>query len=146
MKLYSRLAITLICIQLCTSCNKESIEAHDAVAGLQTLPGVWELRSVYGGNNVSIIGDYEPGNGHIDRFTDDRYWFANPGSPTDSGSYRISSGINPATDTTSEVMIYNGDISWFRYFSIAGDTLTIYNGEVAYDGTIDKYVRIANPE
>lgn len=145
MKLYNRLAIVFICILLGISCSKDVAKTNNVVAGLQTLPGNWELRSFFGGTTAAMAGNYKPGNGRTAQFTNDEFWFAYPGYETYTGNYTLSSGINPETNTEMNAMILNKDSLLPRYFTIADDTLTLYTGVVAGDGTIEKFVRIANP-
>jgi hypothetical protein len=145
MKLGSWLLLAVFLTQSFISCDKDSTKANNKVHGLQTLPGAWELRSWYGGNGPAGGGSLAPGNGDIKRFTDSLYWFASNGRVWDSGSYKLTTGINPDTRKEMDALLVKGDTSFPTFFHIADDTLTIYNGSVAWDGTVLKYVRIATP-
>ena len=124
--------------------KKTGADTNDnAVHGPQTLPGEWELRSVAGGLGPTGGSDYAVGNGYRWKFSDSNYWYYAKHIPTDSGTYKLSSGINPQTSQQTDAMLFNGT-TYPLYFTIANDTLTIYRGVVAADGTIEKYIRIAN--
>lgn len=126
------------------ACTKENSVMNNKINGPQTLPGIWELRSVSGGNNSNNPGTFEPGNGNLWRFTNTTYHIYNNGSIADSGIYTISNGINPQTGMQSDALLLDGFTLYPLYFDITNDTLTFYHGIVAADGTINKYVRIAN--
>lgn len=125
-------------------CKKTSADINDnAVHGPQTLPGEWELRSLTGGLGPTGGSDYQPGNGNKWKLSDSTYWLYTNNIATDSGAYKISSDINPQTTLETSALLLNGTV-YPLYFSIANDSLTIYRGVVAADGTIEKYVRIKN--
>jgi len=138
----SLLIFTLFMLTL--GCKKTNSVPDNSVHGERALPGVWELRSVYGGNSVAGGGNYLPGNGYKWKFTGTAYWLYVNNTVADSGLYKLSSGVNPQTSLETNAMILN-DTPFSLYYEIANDTLTIYRGVVAADGTIEKYVRIENP-
>jgi len=147
MRLCKWLLIVALSVQPFISCKKDGTQAKNKVHGLQTLPGAWELRYMYGGGTgLAVPEKTRSGNGYIKRFTDSVYWFANEDKVWDSGTYKLTTGINPETNVETDAMILHGDTLLPRYFQIADDTLTIYTGIVAADGTIEKYVRIYTPE
>ncbi len=146
MKLYKWLLIVALSIQPFIGCKKDISTTNNKVPGLQTLPGVWELRYLYGGSTGLAGPDKtKPGNGYIKHFADTAYWFTSKGKVWDSGAYKLTKGVNPETNAVSDAMLLNNDTLLPRYFHIANDTLTIYTGIVFADGSIEKYVRIANP-
>lgn len=137
---------TVLCFLLFpVSCTKENAVKENKIHGQQTLPGTWELRSAYGGYSPGFGGDFAAGNGTLWIFTDSNFERISKGNLYDSGRYHISSGINPATGTNMDMLTLDVDFGPSFYFNIANDTLTLYLGIVAADGTIDKYVRIKNP-
>lgn len=127
------------------ACKKENTHAENMISGLQNLPGIWELRSAKGGYAPGFGGDFTAGNGTKWSFTDSTYKRYSKGNFYDSGIYKLSSGINPATSTTMNAMLLNSDTILPFYFHIANDTLTLYVGVIEADGIMDKYVRIENP-
>src|SRR3954469_12718643 len=119
MKLYKWLLIAVLSMQPFISCKKDGTHANNKAHGLQTLPGAWELRYMYGGGTGLAGPDKtKPGNGFIKRFTDNAYWFASENKVWDSGTYKLTTGINPETNTETEAMILNGDTLLPRYFDI----------------------------
>lgn len=127
-----------------TACTKNNTIVNNRINGPQTVPGIWELRSVNGRNNPNNPGNFEPGNGNLWSFTNTTYSVSSNGSIVDSGTYTISNGINPQTGSQSDALLLDSFTLYPLYFDIINDTLTFYNGIVAADGTINKYVRIEN--
>lgn len=144
MKRINSTVLVIAFLLLSTACTKNNTIVSNKINGPQTLPGIWELRSIYGGNNPNNPGNFEPGNGNLWSFTNNAYRIYNEGVIADSGTYVLSSGLNPQTGTQSDALLLDSFISYPLYFDIANDTLTFYNGIVAADGTINKYVRIEN--
>lgn len=142
-----RISIIVLAVAFLLSsaaCTKENSLMNNKINGPQTLPGIWELRSVSGGNNPNNPGTFEQGNGNLWSFTNTTYRIYSNGSIADSGAYTISNGINPQTGMQSDALLLGTFTSFPLYFDITNDTLTFYNGIVAADGTINKYVRIEN--
>lgn len=140
MKLKFCLLAGIILIAL-FSCKKDDDQKQNG-----PLTGTWELRSVYGGYSATGGGNFEPGNGSIWQFSDNNYWYYSEGVTIDSGSYKQTSGINPQTNINTNALVFKNDTGWNVYYQITGDTLTLYSGVVAADGTVSKYVRVDTPE
>lgn len=118
------------------SCNK------DKNTDSRGLTGSWEIRSSVGGLRVSGGGStYAPGNGYIQQFTDSKYYlYQNGQSLGDSGTYKIEKNATNAYGQKMDKLTYITNNNRVVYFQIAGDTLTIYDGIIAADGTVSKYV------
>lgn len=128
------------------ACTKENTVTENKIHRLQLLPGAWKLRSAAGGFRLpGFAGDFPAGNGTLRIFTDSTYQRFSKGNFYDSGIYKLTSGINPATSSAIDDMLLNRDTTLPFYFHIADDTLTIYVGVIEANGIIDKYVRIKNP-
>jgi len=99
-----------------------------------TLPGYWELRFVEGGYQTSnASGSFSPGNGNILKFKDDNYWSYSDGQARDSGQYQITKDTLTILHPT-----YKTDYS----FQLSNNTLTLYFGTIAADGTVSTYIRL----
>ena len=125
-----------------SSCHKDGNDQVATVHGPQTLPGSWEYRSYYGGYGPTGGGTSEPGNGNIWTFTDNTYTYY-PGDDTQqSGTYTLTTAPNPNSGEITPAILFDG--TYTMCYSIKDDTLTLYRGMVAADGTVETYARIAN--
>lgn len=128
------------CFAGCTSSNKEITQQK-----LKTniLPGVWELRGVTGGMKLYNPDDYKPGNGDLWRFTDTYFARVYHDSLFNSGSYTVTNtGVDMNTNRTINQFVFDNTPA--ESFELKNDTLHIYNGIIAADGTISHYVKIAD--
>jgi hypothetical protein len=111
-----------------------------------TLTGAWELRMAYGGYglpNTSPV--HAPGNGRIWHFTDSAYALYSKGQLLTSGRYNHIKDTSQATGTLMDaiVMPTNGNLK--IHYGFTKDTLVLFQGTIAADGTIEKYVRVPLP-
>lgn len=119
------------------SCNK------DKNSDSRGLTGSWEIRYSEGGLRVSGGGlkTYPPGNGYIQQFTDSKYYlYQNGQSLGDSGTYKIEKDATTPYGQKMDKLTYITNNNRVVYYQIAADTLTIYDGNIAADGTVSKYV------
>lgn len=132
--------IFLVSIGLLTtiffSCQKDK---H--ADGSKGITGSWEIRSSLGGYGVSGGSDYPPGNGYIQQFTDSGYYIYQHGqNPVDSGTFKIEKNASTPYGQIMNKLTYISNHNREVYYQISGDTLTIYDGIIAADGAVSKYV------
>ena len=84
-------------------------------------------------------GNFSPGNGNIVKFTDTNYEKIRNGQIIDQGTYTLSSGNNPQTESMMNRINYHG--GYYEYYEIVNRQLILYSGVVAADGTISRYAR-----
>lgn len=107
--------------------------------GPAALPGTWELRWAFGGFAWQSY-DYPPGNGHVWKITADNYQVLRNGQVMESNTYTLTKDSSMATGQLMDAMVlapYRRQV----YFTVTKDTLTLYHGHIAADGTIEKYVK-----
>lgn len=145
MNRYFFMAVIIVwaaCFAGCSRSNKE-VEIIQPKLKTNILPGVWELRSVTGGLKPYNPDDYKPGNGDIWRFTDTYFARIYHDSLYNSGSYTITpTGVDMNTNRTISRFVLD-DVP-AESFELSNDTLNIYYGMIAADGTICHYVKIAD--
>jgi hypothetical protein len=111
----------------------------------RSLAGAWELRSLFGGFRAPGPDPvYSPGNGNIWSFRDSTFRQYYEGKLVDSGSFSIIRDTCPATQTLMDAFVTSKSHGHRMFFEISKDTLTIYNGIIAADGTIEKYFRLSD--
>jgi hypothetical protein len=132
----SNLLFVLLWATALTSCSKN--RAND-----EKLSGVWELRASSGGMMPYNVDNYKPGNGSLWAFTQTRFTRTYKDSVYKRGMYSISIGTGTDLNTGRKIdqFIFNNTPSDF--FELRGDTLSFYYGAIAYDGEIEKYVKIS---
>jgi len=112
-----------------------------------SLQGDWELRNVFGGfGPPGRPTNFPAGNGHIRSFKDSTFKYYADGKLVDSGTFALTRDTCPATQTLMDAFILSNSYGHKIFFEISKDTLTLYNGVIAADGTIEKYVRINNTD
>ncbi len=125
---------------LILSCTKTNIETVS-----NSIKGTWELRHVEGGYRAPGTNpDYPPGNGTIWKFTDSTYQYYGSGPLLAQGSYTLTKDTSLATGRYMDAFILNNNNSAELFFEISNNTLTLYRGIIAADGTIETYERIGN--
>ena len=122
------------------SACKKGLSADDVNS--TSIVGTWELRKVTGGFRGIYPGkDYPAGNDNIWKFSDSKYQTYYNNIAAESGSYSSGKDFSHATGRITDfVMLSNNEKI---YFEIENNILTLYKGEVIYDGTIEEYERIA---
>jgi hypothetical protein len=150
--------IPLFCVAciilVITGCKKENksplknklISSGYMVTDSASLKGFWELRILYGCQTPNCNPVFEPGNGNTYQFTDSAYKFtANSVAPAytaiDSGRYTTGKDTSHVTGRYMDFIRLKDDPYSKLYVEIVKDTLTIYDGYIPSDGTIQKYVR-----
>lgn len=130
-----------------TSCEKgENIKLNATDSAGASLAGAWELRSVYGGYRLANSEpNYGPGNGHIWLFTDTSYQLYSKGQVLTSGKYIHTKDISPATGDVMDAIVIPENSNLKIHYGFLNDTLVFYQGTIAADGTIEKYVRVQPP-
>jgi hypothetical protein len=113
--------------------------------GPVSLQNSWELRSLYGGYSAPNRNpNYAPGNKNIWKFMDSTYKQYSGGVLRKTGTYTLTKGTSPATGRYMDVMILDRNAGAELFFEFSKDTLVLYRGVIAADGTVEKYVRIPN--
>jgi len=127
------------------SCNKAEQKTNGKQDNSGTLNGKWELRVLHGGMAVNPSGpNYPPGNGDMWRFTDSLYERYANGQIVVSGKYSLTKDTSQATGKYMDAFILQQDFPYKIFFEFSNDSLVMYNGMIAADGTITKYVRVEN--
>ena len=125
-------------------CNKPDQKKNSNQNSSDSLVGSWELRVLHGGMMPSPHGpNYPPGNGDRWKFTDSLYERYENGQLVVQGKYSLTKDTCPATGTYMDAFILQQDYSYKIFFEFSNDTLVMYNGIIAADGTITKYVSLA---
>ena len=136
------LALLLNCLSGCSKNNEPATNANQGPVALQN---TWELRSVYGGYRTpGTTPNTAPGNKNIWKFTDTSYQQYTNGALFVSGKYIVTKDTSPATGQLMDVLVFDKNTTSKLFFEFANDTLVMYRGLVAADGTIEKYVRVEN--
>jgi hypothetical protein len=109
-----------------------------------SLAGTWELRELQGGfrpANAQIY--YSAGNGEIWEFTDSTYKKSFEGRLDNAGPYTLTKDTALATGRLMDAFVIDRGIYKHQiYFEFNQDTLLLYDGQIAADGTMCKYVRV----
>jgi hypothetical protein len=131
-----------VIIILLGSCKKDINTAE--VINSNSIAGKWELRKIIGGfRGVYPEKNYPPGNGNIWVFSDSMYQIYYSNIVSDSGNYLLGRDFANATGQITNFLMLL-PIYGKIYFKIENNSLTLYRGELSYDGTIEKYERIEN--
>lgn len=145
----SNLLLSLFICVLIVACGKAEIEnSNIPVAEIKitetSLPGAWELRELQGGfRPVNAQVYYPAGNGNTWSFTDSSYEQYFEGELANQGSYSLIRDTAQATGRLMDAFImHTGNYTHQIYFEFKEDTLLLYQGQIAADGTIGKYVRM----
>ncbi|MEP7253137.1 MAG: hypothetical protein ABI683_12180 [Ginsengibacter sp.] len=110
-----------------------------------SIKGTWELRYVIGIQDPRANPNYSPGNGNIWQFGDSTYKYYRNAQLEDSGLYSLTKDTAFATGQyiMDALHLKQGASPGFP-FQIDKDTLLIFRGIVAADGSIEKFVRLEN--
>jgi hypothetical protein len=131
------------------ACGKAEIESGtvedpEKKTTESSIVGSWELRELQGGfrpPNAQIY--YSAGNGDIWEFTDSIYKHSFQGEFASVGTYTLTKDTALATGRLMDAFIMDGgNYKQQIYFEFNQDTLLLYDGQIAADGTIGKYVRV----
>ena len=154
MKWINQISFVACFIFFVTSCKKESSSPEKnklpgsgfIVTDPASLNGFWELRIIYGCQIPNCNPFYEPGNGNTYQFTDSTYFFKvkslSPAyTASDSGLYSMGKDTSFVTGRYMNFISLKNDPYRRLFIEIVKDTLTIYDGFIPSDGTIQKYVR-----
>ena len=125
-----------------TGCEKDMARNSGIVKGPDTLPGVWEYRSYYGGFRDG--GTLSPGNGSTYRFTGTQFWYYENHILRDSGLYSLAQSRGPENGDPISAIVFNTTDT--LGYAIGNDTLTLDPRAPMYDGIARQYVRIANAQ
>jgi hypothetical protein len=138
----SYLFFILLCASVYISCNKDN-QSSEQING-KTLPGVWELRALSGGQAPYDPNDYKPGNGSLWTFTQTEFERIYKYSVHRSGTYSISRGAGTDLNSGRKIdqFIFNNEPA--ESFELTNDTLRFYYGAIPSDGGIEMYVKIAD--
>src|SRR6476620_7866585 len=110
--------------------------------GTKVLKGSWELRDIQGGfRQPRSAGDYLPGNGTGWQFQDSTYRQFYKGAVVEEGQFTRFEDTAIATGRIMDgVRIKSLEIERELFYEFNQDTLVVYEGHIAWDGTISKYV------
>ncbi len=139
------LSALILSILIIASCHR-SKSVDDKKVYSNSLEGAWELRELRGGMIAGLSPYYSPGNGQIRAYKDSSFKFYVNGKLTDTGTFTLTRDTCPATHTLMDAYIISTAYGHKTFFGISKDTLTLYDGVIAADGTIAKYVRINNTD
>lgn len=128
----------LLCLLL--SCSKDKMNGPGKK--VTSIKGSWELRALVGGQIPGTPGVLQPGNGYIWTFADTTYTFFAHNQLYEQGVYTIIRDTFPQTGQLEDKLILNADYTQGLYFEFSADTLVIYRGTIASDGSIEKYVQL----
>lgn len=154
MKYITWLSLFIVLFIYLVSCKKHnndasSIPKEDNIEtkteSSNSILGDWELRVIYGGFRASNSSPYyASGNGYIWKFTNSSYQFYSKGHLASNGDYTLTKDTCLATGRFMDALILKQNYNEKVFFEIAKDTLILYRGIIAADGTIGKYVRLPN--
>ena len=139
---------SFICV-IIFACGKAEIESSGSPVPEKkitetSIVGSWELRELRGGfrePNAQVY--YLAGNGNTWEFTDSTYRQSFQGDLANHGTYTLTKDTAQATGRLMDAFITNASTYTQKiYFEFNQDTLLLYDGVIAADGTIGKYVRI----
>jgi hypothetical protein len=135
---YLTLSIFLLC-----SCKKNNADTEkDEAENPGSVSGSWELRVLYGGYRAPGASPYfAPGNGNIWKFTDSTYQYYGNRQLLCSGEYILGKDTSIATGRFMDYVILKQNYNEKIFFEIVKDILVFYRGQIASDGTIEKYVK-----
>jgi len=149
MKQIALLSVIACLVLLVCSCQKDNNGAPKKKllsTGSGSIKGDWELRILYGCQTPNCNPYFQPGNGNTWHFTDTTYLHTVQSlSPrytaSDSAVYILGKDTCMATGRMMDYFKAKDDPFEGTFFEIKNDTLTLYRGIIAADGTIQKYVR-----
>ena len=98
----------------------------------------WGFRGIYPGK------DYPAGNGNIRIFSDSIYQTYWDHISIHSGNYLLGKDYSNATGRITDFVMLSSNEK--IYFEIENNIMTLYRGELVYDGTIEEYERIGNSQ
>ncbi len=139
------LPLFMLCFLLnfLSACSKDNDTSSNSNQGPVALQNTWELRSIYGGYSVpGTSPSTSPGNKNIWKFSDTTYQQYANGVLYVSGKYTVTKDTSPATGQLMDALILDKNSTQKRFFAFSNDTLVMYRGLVAADGTIEKYVKV----
>lgn len=142
MNRYFIITVLIVLTGAAASCSNSSKDQPKLLSG-SALNGTWELRGITGGLAIPDPNNYKPGNGNIWKFVGTHFEHVLHDSVYNSGSYTVGNdGVDMNTGRRISQFIFNGTPA--ESFEIRNDTLHIYWGEIAADGVISHYVKIAD--
>lgn len=123
------------------SCTKSLNAGH--VLSANSIVGEWELKKVTGGfRGIYPEKNYPPGNGNTWTFSDSKYQTYSNSISIQGGNYLLGKDSSRATGRVTDFIMLSSNEK--IYFEIENNILTLYRGELMYDGTIEKYDRLIN--
>ena len=137
--------LLILCILVILGCNRSKTSDEKKIYS-DSLQGAWELRELRGGMIAGLSPYYSPGNGNVWSFSDSTFKHYAEGKLVDSGTYTLTRDTCPATLTEMDAFVLSNSYGYEIFFEISKDTLTLYTGVIAADGTIAKYIRINSPD
>ncbi|MES2328712.1 MAG: hypothetical protein V4539_03850 [Bacteroidota bacterium] len=141
------LLLSLVFLNVLISCQKDA--APDPVptysAPPLSLQNAWELRNVVGGYGPPNRNpNYAAGNGYIWKFMDSTFERYDKGQLFQTGKYRVIRDTSYQTGRMMDALVFDQNAYPKVQVEIVKDTLIMYLGVVAADGTISRYVRIGD--
>ncbi|HSB93011.1 MAG TPA: hypothetical protein VLC28_07845 [Flavitalea sp.] len=136
-----------ICVVI-FACGKAEMENTPPSTPERKIPetsilGTWELRELQGGFRPANAQVYYPaGNGNTWEFTDSTFKQTYEGVLANEGTYTFTKDTALATGRLMDAFVMSTNNYLHQiYFEFKQDTLLLYDGQIAADGTIGKYVR-----
>jgi len=138
------LCFFLLMLVGCAKTGNEIFSDSCVMPNEKALPGYWELRDIQGGfRQPRSANDYVPRNGTGWQFEDSTYRQFYNGTMVEEGQYTPFRDTALATGRLMDaIRIQSNDIDRELFYEFKQDTLVIYEGHIAWDGTISKYVRV----
>ncbi|MEO6229225.1 MAG: hypothetical protein ABJB11_17925 [Ferruginibacter sp.] len=148
------ITLVTIVVFMLVSCKKENnnstksrvVSSGYTVKDSGSINGHWELRILYGCQTPNCNPNFAPGNGNTWKFIDSAFKHTvNSESPkytaSDSGYFSLGRDTCQATGRLMDFFSIRDVPNLNIYFEITKDTLILYQGVIAADGVIEKYVR-----
>lgn len=139
---YIYLSSLLLSVLALGSCTKKG-QAETPVNGT-LLTGVWELRDVVGGMAPYNPDLYTPGNGTLWVFKQKDFARVFKDSVYQRGTYSVSKGAGTDLNTGRKIDQFTFNSLPAESFELKNDTLSFYYGAMAYDGDIERYVKVSD--
>ncbi|OLY93348.1 hypothetical protein SAMN05444008_107152 [Cnuella takakiae] len=110
---------------------------------ITSLEGEWELRVIYGGMLPQGSGpNLQPGTGNRWKFTADTYQMIPKDGPVTTGTYSRLKDSSLQTNRMMDAILLKDAGNAIVHYEFNIDTLILYSGMIAADGTIQKYVPV----
>ena len=133
-----RIAVLALISLFVFSCSKSK---KTPPASAPNIVGSWELRKVTGGMTGQL--SYAPGNGNKYIFIDNNYEIYVNHNLIESGTFTKTRDHSYITNKETDAVILSTNNNKIYYeFADNNNSLILYFGIIAADGTVNKYARV----